>query len=289
MLSIGSNFISPRGQTLSVFKDKIAIITGAGSGIGRALAEELATRGAQVVICDINSERIEEVGKQINDNGGSATALTVDVTDAESVKRMVNDTVAAHGKIDLIFNNAGIVSVGEARDFSMEDWKRVIDVNIYGVINGVQSAYPVMIEQGFGHIVNTSSILGLIPIPMMISYVASKHAIVGLSNALRIEAEPLGVKVSVVCPGDVGTSIHKNAGYVNVDINKVESLFSNDRSITPEQCAKAILRGVERNKPIIVITWSARLMWAIYRLSPRLFMWLTKLFVKRMGSLRKDD
>ena len=128
-------------------------------------------------------------------------AERVDVTDAVAVQRLVDGTVAREGRLDLLFNNAGIAVFADARDTSLEDWNRLIDVNLRGVVHGVAAAYPLMVRQGSGHIVNTASAAGLLPSPANIAYAATKHAVVGLSLTLRAEAVHHGVGVSVICPG----------------------------------------------------------------------------------------
>jgi len=276
---------------MGFFSGKVAIITGAGSGIGRALSRELARRGSHVVISDINKERIESVGKQIEESGDKVTTLTLNVSDYEAVKKMVDDTVAEHGRIDYIFNNAGIAVGGEARDLTIKDWHDVLDVNLYGVINGVATAYPIMAKQGFGHIINTASIEGLAPFPGTISYVASKYAVVGLSNSLRIEGARLGVKVSAVCPGYIKTAIFEESKMVNMDRERALDAMTKAPGFTPEECANVILKGVERNKAIIPVHWVAYLLWYIARLSPRLIMFLMRVFGERMakeGRLEED-
>ncbi len=261
---------------MNIFADKIAVITGAGSGIGKALGEELARRGSHVVISDVNSERIEKVGEGIKKTGGKATALTLDVSDYDAAKKMIDDAVAEHGRLDYIFNNAGIAVGSAARDVSIDDWNSVLAVNLHGVVNGVAVAYPLMLKQGSGHIINTASIEGLVPFPMTASYVATKYGVVGLSNALRIEGADHGVKVSVVCPGYVKTRIFHDAKLVNVDREKLIDRLPEKAGVTPEECAIEILRGVERNKAFIVVTRFAKIMWLIHRLSPNLMIWMMK-------------
>ncbi|MBW1644078.1 MAG: SDR family oxidoreductase [Deltaproteobacteria bacterium] len=200
---------------MGIFSGKTAIVTGGASGIGRALAEELARGKANVILADVNSKQLDEVVEAIRKAGNNAKAVTLDVSNYEAVKKLVEDTVADNSKLDYIFNNAGIAVGGEARDCSIDDWRSVLDVNLYGVINGVASAYPIMVEQGSGHIINTASIEGLMPFPGTISYVASKYAVVGLSNTLRLEGADLGVKVSVVCPGYIKTAIFHDSKMIN--------------------------------------------------------------------------
>ncbi len=189
-----------KSSGMRTFDGAVAIVTGGASGIGRALAEALAGRGATVVLGDLQAELAEEVASGIRSRGGAATATELDVADYSAVERLVRAAAENHGRLDYIFNNAGIGISGGIDLYQLEDWYRVLDVNLRGVVHGVHAAYPVMCEQGFGHIVNTASMAGLITTPMMVSYIATKHAVVGLSTALRIEAKAKGVNVSVLCP-----------------------------------------------------------------------------------------
>jgi len=258
---------------MNIFNGKVAIITGAGSGIGKALAEELACRGAHVVINDINAERIRSVSEGIAAAGGAVTASTLDVSNYDAVKKMIEDTAGAHGRIDYLFNNAGIAVGGPAEDFSIDDWRTVIDVNLYGVVHGVAVAFPLMVNQGFGHIINTASIEGLVPVATNPSYVTSKYGVVGLSNALRIAGADLGVRVSAVCPGFIKTAIFTDSKLINIDRQKSIEAMERLSGVTPEQCAKDILRGVERNQAFIVVTAFARILWWLHRLSPDYILW----------------
>jgi len=202
----------------------------------------------------------------------------------------VEKTVTQHGRLDFIFNNAGIAVGGEARDCSIEDWRKVLDVNLYGVIHGVMAAYPVMVEQGFGHIVNTASIEGLVPFPGTTSYVASKYGVVGLSNALRVEGADLGVKVSVVCPGYIKTAIFHDSKLIKVNRQKMMEDLSKMKGMTPRECARVILRGVERNQAIIVVTHFAKVLWILQRISPGLVIRLMQYrFRKFRQKIRIED
>ena len=272
-----------------LFRDKIAIITGAGSGIGKALAKQLAKKGARLVVCDINQERIEQTQKELEKLGVEIRAWQVDVSDYQAVKNMVDATVEQFGRLDYIFNNAGIAIGGEVRDITIEDWRAVINVNFWGVINGIACAYPIMVRQGFGHIINLSSIEGLVPFPGTVSYVASKFGVFGLSLALLLEAERLGVKVSVVCPGLVHTRIFDDAKMVKLEREKAIKPMVSVPGVFAEECARRILKGVERNQPIIVITFLAKLMYFLQRLSPWLMMKIMQFHFRKAVEARIED
>lgn len=258
------------------FKDKIGIVTGGASGIGRALGEALALRGAVVIMVDIQTDLLEEAVGSLKEAGYKAEAVTLDVTDFEGVQAVVGNTAARHGRLDYIFNNAGIGVGGEVRDVSMADWRDVLDVNLFGVVHGVAAAYPIMVKQGHGHIINTASIEGLVPFPATVSYVASKYGVVGLSNALRVEGADLGVKVSVVCPGYIKTPIFRTSKLIKMDREELLQSLPERFGISPEECASVILHGVERNKAMIVVTGLAKILWWLHRIYPGLIFWMMR-------------
>jgi len=247
---------------------KAAIVTGGASGIGRALGEELAQRGALVILADVNAPLVEEAAASLSERGYEVKAAVLDVTDYEAVRKLVSDTVSERGRLDYMFNNAGIAVFGETQDFSYDDWHRVIDVNLYGVVHGIAAAYPVMVKQGWGHIVNTASLAGLVPAAGEISYTASKYGIVGMSDTLRAEGKKYGVKSSVVCPGFIRTPIYESCKMVELDREKI--IKEAPKGMDPGKCAGIILRGVEKNKAFIVVTFPAKILWYMQRLSPGL-------------------
>jgi NAD(P)-dependent dehydrogenase (short-subunit alcohol dehydrogenase family) len=261
---------------MDLFKDKIAIVTGGASGIGKCVCEGLAGRGVKLVLADLNLPLAEQTAAGIKAAGGQVSAVKLDVTDHLAVQALVDQTAAEHGRLDYMFNNAGVVVIGEARDYSYADWRQVIDVDFLGVVNGVAAAYPLMCRQGFGHLVNTASAAGLIPTVYMASYTASKYGVVGLSHTLRQEGAGLGVKVTAICPGLIKTPIYESPTR-KIDRDKV--LEKAPQGMDAQKCARAILKGVERNSPTIVITAEARLGYPIYRLFPRTMLWIGGKFV----------
>ncbi|CAL9331192.1 SDR family oxidoreductase [Streptomyces sp. Tu 3180] len=261
---------------IRIYRDATAVITGAASGIGRALAEELVARGCEVVLADLQIEQAEEVAAALRKTGGKATAAWLDVTDHAKFEQLVKDTVARTGRLDYLFNNAGIThGMGAgARHYRIEDWRRMIDVNLVGVVNGVQAAYNLMIDQGFGHIVNTASLAGLVPSAGTTSYVTTKHAVVGLSHNLRIEGAQLGVRVSVLCPGVVRTPLIEGGVYgrrvEGVTREMTRNMWEEQKPISAEEFAGKSLDAVARNKGIIVVPAAWKLFWWLFRLSPSL-------------------
>jgi NADP-dependent 3-hydroxy acid dehydrogenase YdfG len=251
-----------------------ALVTGAASGIGLALAEQLASRGVSVTLADRQRELAERAASSIRADGGTAAAVELDVRDAERFSEVVRRCTADAGRLDFLFNNAGVVVFGEVRDYDMSDWENTIDVNLKGVANGIQAAYPLMIDQGFGHIINTASMAGLVPGTLQGVYSATKHAIVALSRILRVEARRYGVKVSVVCPGVVRTPILHGGRYGSlkrsVDVSALAKHFDRLLPIEPNRLADRVLRAVDRNRAIIIEPKLGRLLWYLDRLLPGL-------------------
>jgi NADP-dependent 3-hydroxy acid dehydrogenase YdfG len=259
---------------------KIAFITGGASGIGAALATKLADMGAEVWIADRQVGPAEELAQRLHSVGGKAHAIELDVRSYPSFERAVAEAVQQSGRIDYLFNNAGIGVGGEVDSYTHDDWNDVFDVNLRGVVHGIQAVYPIMIKQRSGHIVNTASMAGLITTVSQASYAASKHAIVAISKTLRLEAERHGVQVSVLCPGVVQTPIITGGVYGRNNSVSDENLLKSAetlRPIAPEKFAERTLRAVLRGDAIIVVPAWWKALWYLERLSPALSMRAVKM------------
>jgi NAD(P)-dependent dehydrogenase (short-subunit alcohol dehydrogenase family) len=259
----------------NVYAGKVAVVTGGASGIGAAIASEIAGAGARVVIADRQVELAESVANSIRARGGEAVALELDVRDLASMQTVVEATLARWGGVHFFFNNAGIIVGGEVDSYEARDWDDVFDVNVRGVAYGIQAVYPVMIRQGSGHIINTASVAGLGATPGQTVYCASKHAVVGLSKSLRIEAKRHGVRVSALCPGVIRTPIltggkygrTKSEGLPDSDLLKMwEQLRPMDAGVF----AKKVAAAVARNEAIIIVPGWWKLLWRLERLFPAL-------------------
>jgi NAD(P)-dependent dehydrogenase (short-subunit alcohol dehydrogenase family) len=266
------------------YTGKTAIVTGGASGIGRALCRELARRGAAVTIADINADGAQAVVADIVRSGGVAVAAALDVADREAVAALIAKT----GRLDFVFNDAGVCLQGEVRDMTGEHWRRIVDTNLWGVIHGATAAYDVMVRQGSGHIVNVASAAGLIPIPTQTAYTTTKFAVVALSRALRMEGARLGVRVTVVCPGFIETKIVDATPFLKVRSADVMAQLP-VKMVPPERLAEKILDRLPRNPAVITMPWYVCLLSWACRLFPD-FMEATlgRLVVRQFRKLRQQ-
>jgi len=255
------------------------VVTGGASGIGLALGRGLVERGAHVTLADIDGDAAHEQAERLTRDGraGSVFGCRLDVRDESAFRAVVDEVVARDGRIDLLFNNAGISMGGPSVELTAAHWDRIIDVNIKGVVNGLLAVYPQMVDQGHGHIVNTASGVGLVGAPFVAAYAASKHAVVGLSTSLRAEASLRGVDVSVLCPGSVETPILDRPPDADLPETSTRAVTAREyvavlgmRPSDADRFARRALNGVERKRPIIVEPPNARPLWYLCRLSPRL-------------------
>jgi NAD(P)-dependent dehydrogenase (short-subunit alcohol dehydrogenase family) len=261
--------------TETVYSGATAIVTGGASGIGRALSQRLAKLGADVTVVDLQTDLAASAACSIKAAGGLAQSATLDITDFEATNALYKSVAARSGKLDFVFNNAGIWMMGNADAFSLDDWNRLINVNLRGTIHGTKAAYDIMMKQKSGHIINTASVAGLIPDPGCTAYSTTKHAIVGLCKSLRVEAARNGVNVSALCPGVVQTPLLDGGGqfgkvFDQVDPDRMHQMWKRMRPMSAEAFAEKSLRDVAKNKAIIVWPIGGKLFWLIDRLSPSL-------------------
>ena len=257
----------------AVFSGKTAVVTGAASGIGYALSVMLVRQGARVYALDISLDGLQRLNEAC---AGKLSIARVDVTHAAELEACLDQVVAQHGRLDYLFNNAGTLLGGNFEDMSPATWKRIVDINLWGVIYGAQKGYQLMLHQRSGHIINTASTAGLMPVAQSTAYAMTKHAVVGLSTSLREEAIEHGIRVSVVIPGVIDTGIFKAAtnlsGY-NYDAEISKQPYGR---MNPLQAAEAILDGVARNQAYIIFPRYNRVICWLYRFSPELGAWLLR-------------
>jgi len=279
----------PFAMTSSV-SGKVAFVTGGASGIGAALSTELVRGGAQVWIADRQIGRAQELAQGLSNGGAKVHAIELDVRDAAAFERAVSDAVAKSGRIDYLFNNAGIGVSGEVDSYSLADWDDVFDVNLHGVVHGIQATYPVMIRQRFGHIVNTASMAGLTATVGQTSYSASKHAVVAISRSMRIEAERHGVRVSALCPGVIRTPIlsggeYGRIGRPGVSTDAYLEAWERLRPMDADKFAERVMKAVLRNKAIIIVPTWWKTLWYMDRLAPAVSLRLLRMVLKRQREL----
>jgi NAD(P)-dependent dehydrogenase (short-subunit alcohol dehydrogenase family) len=241
------------------YDGKTAVITGAGSGIGRALALELAARGARLAISDVDADRIADTAAQCQNAGGEVRHYTLDVADRAAVLEHAEQVAGEFGAVNLVINNAGVGLMADVVDMSWEDLDWLIGINFWGVVHGTKAFLPHLIASGDGHLVNVSSVFGFIGVPSQSAYNAAKFAVRGFTEALRQEMVLDGRPVAVSCvhPGGIKTSIARDAR-TSLDVSPQEREkqardFARTARTTPERAAKIILRGVDRRKARILI------------------------------------
>ncbi len=266
---------------------KVALITGGASGIGKALAHNLARRGYVVALADRQHEAAAEVAEEVRGRGGRAEVYELDVRDRAAFADVARRLKQEQGSIDMLFNNAGIGVGAPVAEHTSDDWDHVLDVNLRGVVHGIEAVYPIMIEQGSGHIVNPPSVAGLLAIPGEGSYAASKHAVVGLSKTLRIEAAEHGVRVSVFCPGPIRTPILTGGKFGRIEIaglskDDLAALWERLRPMNPDTFAEKSLRKVFANEFVIIEPSWWKLAWYVERIAPNFGLWLSSRFFDRI-------
>jgi NAD(P)-dependent dehydrogenase (short-subunit alcohol dehydrogenase family) len=229
-------------------QDRVAVVTGAGGGIGREIALELARAGMHVVLADIDRSKLLGVCGEVQALGRRAHTVITDVRQLSSVEQLLAETLATFGACHVIVNNAGVFHANTLLGASTEQWRRVIETNLWGVIHGSRVFGAHLVAQGEGHVVNTASAAGLFPAVGMSSYTTSKYAIVGFSQQLRWELAADGVGVSVLCPGVVKTGIGMASG---VGLEHVDVAAMTARAPAPQGLARKVRRAIQRNTGLV--------------------------------------
>jgi NAD(P)-dependent dehydrogenase (short-subunit alcohol dehydrogenase family) len=248
-----------------------AVITGAGSGLGRALCEELARRQGRVLVSDIDAASAEETARRVTAAGGEARVHPCDVTRPEQVEALATTADSAFGGVDLLVNNAGVLSAGRVGELPLVEWKHVLDVNLWGVIHGCHAFVPRFRKQGSGHILNIASAAGLMYVPDLAPYNASKAAVVALSETLSAELRDAGIGVTVACPSFFRTNIASSGRYSDETLRTLGARMVDTARIGPEVVARKLLRAVDRGALYELPMLDARWGWRFRRLSPGLF------------------
>ena len=258
-------------------KDRVAVVTGAGSGIGRALAIELSAAGCKLAISDINEAAVKQVAAQLKEMGRPVIADRLDVADRDAFYAYADKVQAHYGQVNLIINNAGVALGSTVEETSYEDFEWLMGINFWGVVYGTKAFLPLIKQAGEGHIVNISSIFGLIGVPTQSAYNAAKFAVRGFTESLRMELELEGANISCtsVHPGGIKTNIAKNARMssdvekmTGMDAEKSRQEFEKLFRTTPEEAASTIIKGIRGNKRRVLIGADAVAIDSMQRLLP---------------------
>ena len=268
-------------------KGKIAVITGAGSGIGRALAQQLNRDGCGVLLCDISEASLKETMDSLSDKSLLAQAHTLDIADKAGVQAWARDIEQQHGSIDILVNNAGVATGATVEDTKYEDIEWLMGINFWGVVYGTMEFLPLLRKSQQGHLVNISSIFGMMGVPTQSAYNAAKFAVRGYTEALRQEMEGSNVHVCCVHPGGIKTNIVRNARITDPNTNQQEREDGFDKvaRTTPESAAAQIIRAIEKRKKRLMIGMDAKFMSLIIRLFPVLY----PRFVPGLGQIGKSE
>lgn len=261
------------------FRNKVCVVTGAASGIGLALSGALLEACAAVVMADRDTASLASAVADLSTHAGRVQSVVVDVTQQGQVQQLIRDAAASHGRLDVLFNNAGVGCTMPIAEATLEHWRRIIDINLWGVVYGVDAALPIMRSQGGGHVVNTASIAGLIPFPYQAIYAAAKYAVVGLTECLRLELANDGIAFSVVCPGDVATRIYGTPVF-----GERREAMPPPNAIPADEAARMILTGVAAKKGIIALPPASRELWRQYCTAPD----TVEAFLRGLASQRRE-
>ena len=252
---------------------KVAVITGAGSGIGRALAHRLASEGCHLALADNHPENLQSVATELRERGHQVSSHILDVADRSAVFAFADEVLSQHGRVELVINNAGVSVSHTVAELSFDDFEWLMNINFWGVVHGTKAFLPYLLKANQGHIVNISSLFGIIALPTQAAYNASKFAVRGFTEALRQELDSSNVGVSCVHPGGIRTNIARAARFYqgmngNRDATRAAADFGRLARTTPERAASLIVEGIKARRPRILIGGDARLLDILQRLLP---------------------
>jgi len=229
-------------------KGKVVVITGASSGMGEAAAKHLSALGATVVLGARRGDRIEKLAKEIKDNGGKALAFAVDVTQRDQVKKLVDATVEQFGRVDVLLNNAGIMPLSLVESLHVDEWDKMIDVNLKGVLNGIAAVLPYMKEQKSGQIINTSSVAGHKVFSGSAVYSATKFAVRALTEGLRMEVKPYNIRTTIICPGAVKTELLEHI--TDAEVRQANEDYVGAVGISPDSFARVVAFAISQPEDV---------------------------------------
>ncbi|WP_271408837.1 SDR family NAD(P)-dependent oxidoreductase [Pseudomonas sp. Q1-7] len=255
------------------FAGKVAIITGAGSGIGRALANQLAAKGCHLALADIDAESLEATATPLRQDGLRLSTHPLDVSNRDAMHAFADSVLNHHGHAHLVINNAGVAVSQTIAELRYDDFEWLMGINFWGVVHGTKAFLPHLLTHGEGHIVNVSSIFGIVSMPTQGAYNASKFAVRGFTEALRQELCDTAIKVSCVHPGGIRTNIARSARFYQgidgkTDATRAAARFDRLARTSAEQAARIIIKGIQADRPRIMVGADARLLDHLQRLLP---------------------
>ena len=277
---------------MKILKDKVVLVTGAGSGIGRALALELASHGSIIALNDINDNYLQKVQEEIEQKGGQSSKHVADIGSRKEVETLVEQVMAIHGQLDVLINNAGVsLARMSAHKISWEQWEWIMKINFWGTLHCTKLCYPFLSNRPEAHIVNISSVFSLRGVADRSAYCASKFAVRGLTESLIQETRGTSIKVTSVLPGGVSTNIVKHCKGWDSQLLQKELIERHQKmsTTTPERAAKVIIKGIQRNKKRVLIGNDAYFMDFIVRYFRYIQDWLFELIVLRPEKRRMQQ
>ncbi|MBN1342339.1 MAG: SDR family NAD(P)-dependent oxidoreductase [Phycisphaerae bacterium] len=266
---------------------RVALVTGAASGIGRATALEMARQGARLILVDVNEDELSSVRAEVNVHSQCLLSRVADVSQREQMAALAEAVDEVTSGPDILVNSAGVYLTGGILDLSLEDWDWVLSVNLWGTIHACHYFVPRMVERHEGgHVVNVASMYGYWPSPEVAGYLTSKFGVFGFSEALREDLRPHGVDVSTVCPGIIQTGLIRRMRIRNQRdgeaLRRHLDRTYRRRSYTPDRVARAIVKAIRRRKKVVLVTPESRLMYRVERLCPPLSRWIARIAAKRL-------